>query len=96
MGQLHRIWPNLCGFLPDRGQEILRKMKVRSRLPEGVLHYDDEADPENQYPILDDEWAPAALAPYDTIITEALLLPDVEEVPDWTVQVRHGPAPLLA
>lgn len=90
MGQVHRLWPNLCSFLPERGQEVLRKMKVRSKLPEAVLHYDDENDPENERPILDEEWTPKALVPYDTIITEALLLPEAEDG-EWTVQVQTGP-----
>ena len=63
MGQIHRLWPNLCSFLPDRAQEILRNKKVRSKLPEAVLHYDDATDPEQEHPLLDDDWKPAALAP---------------------------------
>lgn len=92
MGQLHRVWPNLCSFLPERGQEIVRNMKVRSRLPKAMLHYDDDKDPENEHPILDEEWTPAALAPYDAIITEALLLPDETISPDWPVRIIHGNA----
>jgi len=92
MGQIHRLWPNLCSFLPERGQEVLRRMKVRSKLPESVLHYDDENDPENEHPILDEEWTRKALVPYDTIITEALLLPEVENY-EWDVQVQTGPLP---
>lgn len=93
MGQIHRLWPNLCSFLPERGQEVLRKMKVRSKLPEAVLHYADD-DEENERPLLDLEWRPEALRPYDAIITEALLLPDVEgEEDDWKVRVTLGPAP---
>lgn len=90
MGQLHRLWPNLCSFLPERGQAIVRNIKVKSRLPEAVLHYDDENDPENEHPILDLEWRPEALAPYDALITEALLLPDDTETFTWTVSVTHG------
>lgn len=89
MGQLHRLWPNLCSFLPERGQEIVRNIKVKSRLPEAVLHYDEDNDPENEHPILDEAWTPQALAPYDTLITEALLLPDVEVEPA-VVSVVHG------
>lgn len=90
MGQIHRLWPNLCSFLPERGQEVLRKMKVRSRLPEAVLHYDEDNDPECERPLLDDDWKPAALAPYDAIITEALLLPDFDGDMDWGVSITHG------
>lgn len=78
MGQIHRLWPNLCSFLPELGQEVVRKIKVRSRLPEAVL--------------LDKEWTPAALAPYDAVITEALLLPDETISSDWRVRVIHGNA----
>ena len=91
MGQVHRLWPNLCSFMPERAQEILRKKKVRSKLPEAVLHYDDETDPENERPLLDDEWKPAALAPYDALITEALLLPEIEVKQDWPIKIIHGP-----
>ena len=90
MGQIHRLWPNLCSFLPERGQEVLRRMKVRSRLPESVLHYDDENDPENKYPILDEEWWPKALVPFDSIITEALLLPEFDGENDWPIRIVHG------
>lgn len=92
MGQVHRLWPNLCSFLPERGQEVLRKMKVRSKLPEAVLHYDEDNDPECEHPILDDEWKPEALVPYDAIITEALLLPDFDGEVDWGVRILHGNA----
>lgn len=90
MGQLHRLWPNLCSFLPERGQAVVRNIKVRSRLPEAVLHYDEDKDPENEHPLLEDEWKPEALAPYDALITEALLLPDDIELPPWEVTVSHG------
>lgn len=92
MGQIHRLWPNLCSFLPERAQEILRKKKVRSKLPEAVMHYDDEKDPENEHPILDDEWTPKRLAPYDALITEALLLPEHEVEDDWSMRIVHGSA----
>lgn len=92
MGQIHRLWPNLCSFLPERGQEVVRKIKVRSRLPEAVLHYDEDNDPECEHPLLDEEWKPAALAPYDAVITEALLLPDETISPVWPVRVIHGNA----
>lgn len=92
MGQVHRVWPNLCSFLPERGQEVLRKMKVKSRLPDTLVEYDEEKDPEGKHPFLNEAWTPKALAPYDAIITEALLLPDVE-FEDWTVQVLYGPVP---
>lgn len=92
MGQIHRLWPNLCSFLPERGQEVLRKMKVRSKLPEEVLHYDDEDDQmERKNAKLDDEWTPEYLAKYDSLITEALLLPDVDDPGEWKLQVLHGP-----
>lgn len=97
MGQVHRLWPNLCSFLPERGQAIVRNIKVRSRLPEAVLHYADD-DEENKRPLLDLDWRPEALQPYDDLITEALLLPDLDAgtvAGDWKVIARHGPAPLL-
>lgn len=79
MGQVYRIWPNVCSFLPERGQEVLRNAKVRSKLPEALIHYSHE-DYDSKKPLLDRDWSPEALAPYDTIITEALLLPTLEEI----------------
>lgn len=87
MGQIHRLWPNLCSFMPERAQEILRKKKVRSKLPEEVLHYDTERDPDNRHPILDAEWTPKALQPFDALITEALLLPETVEDFSWPIAV---------
>lgn len=75
MGQVHRIWPNLCNFMSPRGRSILEKAKVRSKLPDGVIRFNDST---GKY-VLDPAWHPSALVPFDALITEALLLPDMSD-----------------
>jgi hypothetical protein len=90
MGQIKRVWPNLCSFLPERAQEILRNAKVRSRLPEDVV----ETDLETGKTVLVDDWNPKTLVPFDMIITESLILPERESEGDFRLKVawRSDPA----
>jgi hypothetical protein len=80
MGQVKRVWPNICSFLPERAQEKLRNAKVQSPYPTSML--DDEGR-------LKAAWLPETLAWYDRIITESLLLPEYESDSDidWSMRV---------
>jgi hypothetical protein len=92
MGQVKRVWPNLCSFLPDRAQEVLRNAKVQSRYPDGVLDFSEVSGEENEYSLakLNSEWEPAALVPYDMLITEALVLTEAD-LPAIAVSVGYAP-----
>lgn len=68
LGQVKRAWPNLMNFMPTEQRQKVEQMKCRSKMPEGFDQY--QADGEL--------FSYKNIEAYDTIITEALILPKMD------------------
>lgn len=76
-GQIIRVWPAMLGFFDmETKEELTRKKKARSPLPQSIL----ETDEFGRRKILD-PFRRSRLDAFESILTEALILPTPEEHP---------------
>lgn len=77
-GQLYRLWPDILGFFDERGRAMIDAARTQSKYPDGVWQWE-----ENRYVAmgerrLKEEFKPEAFAPFNAVIAECLMLPEVE------------------
>lgn len=77
VGHLLRVWPAVESFLPEEGRAKLIGRKARSPYPEAVLEREyNEAGKVIRQEVVE-EWRPETLKPYELLITEALIMPEL-------------------
>jgi hypothetical protein len=72
-GHVHRLWPQLASFLPEVGRKKLAAAKVQSAYPEEALMFKGSKT-------LKREFEPAMFSAVNTVLAEALMLPEGDRV----------------
>ena len=76
-GQLIRMWPELEGFMPPAVQTKIAEAAAISKYPEKAFKHSFSKELNTAVRTLRPEFKPTALAPFNALIAECLMLPQV-------------------
>lgn len=77
-GQVYRLWPDILGFFDRRGRATIDVARAQSKYPDGVWQWEQTDTFQWEKRGLKEEFKPEAFAPFNALITECLMLPEIE------------------
>lgn len=77
-GQLYRLWPDILGFLDERGRATISAARAQSQYPDGAWQWGRTDTLQWEKRGLKEEFKPEAFAPFNAVIAECLMLPEIK------------------